>query len=145
MKKNVLIILLLSISIGVFAGGGWTKKKGKGYLKLSQYAIIADQYFNPEGNLIGVNPRISFFNTALYGEYGLTDRITTEVYFPFFSRSILNSLQKRNGEFVEGDEISSLGDTNIGFKYGVFQKGPTVFSASITLGLPLGDASGGET
>ncbi len=145
MKKSVVVILLFSISFGVLAGGGWTKKKGRGYLKLSQYAIIADQYFNPEGSLISVNPRISFFNTALYGEYGLTDRITTEIYFPFFSRSVLNSLQKRNGEFVEGDEVSSLGDTNIGFKYGIFQKGPTVVSAGITFGLPLGDASGGET
>lgn len=145
MKKLTIIILLTTISISSFAGGGWTQKKGKGYFKLSQYAIIADQYFNPEGNLIQVNPRISFFNTALYGEYGLTDKITTELYLPFFSRSVLNNLERRNGEFVEGDQVSSLGDTNLSFKYGLDQEGPTVVSIKLTLGLPLGDPSGGET
>ena len=145
MKKISLILLLSIFSTTVFAGGGWIKKKGTGYFKLSQYAIIADQYFNPEGNIIEVNPRISFFNTALYGEYGLTDNITAEVYFPFFSRSILNNLQRRNGELVEGDQVSSIGDTNLSFKYGIDQEGPTVVSVKLTLGLPLGNASGGET
>ena len=127
------------------AGGGWTKKKGKGYLKLSQYTIIANQYFNPEGNLIRINPRISFYNTALYGEYGLTNKITTELYFPFFSRSVLNSLQRRNGDFVEGDAVSSIGDIDVSFKFGISQKGPTVVSGKITFGIPAGNASGGDT
>ncbi|MDE0471637.1 MAG: hypothetical protein OXH57_06820 [Ekhidna sp.] len=145
MNKIILIVLMSAFSMASFAGGGWNKKRGAGYFKLSQYVIIADQYFNPEGKLIEVNPRISFYNTAFYGEYGLTDKITTELYFPFLSRSILNSLQRRNGEFVEGDQVSSLGDTNVSFKYGIDQKGPTVVSVKLTLGIPLGDASGGET
>lgn len=128
-----------------YGGGGWNKNKGKGYFKISQYTIIASQYFNPEGNLIRINPRISLYNTAIYGEYGLNDQITTELYFPIFSKSVLNNLQKRNGEFVEGDQVSSVGDMNLSFKYGISQEGPTVFSAKITLGLPLGDASGGRT
>ncbi|MBC6401753.1 MAG: transporter [Ekhidna sp.] len=145
MKKIILVFLLSAFSIVSFAGGGWNKKKGTGYFKLSQYAIIADQYFNPEGRLTEVSPRISFYNTAFYGEYGLTDRITSELYFPFFSRSVLNSLKRRNGEVVEGDRVSSLGDTNVSFKYGIDQEGSTVVSVKLTLGIPLGNASGGET
>ncbi|MEO9869343.1 transporter [Ekhidna sp.] len=145
MRRIFIVCLFLTLSICALAGGGWTKKKGKTYLKLSQYTIIADQYFNPEGNLISINPRISFYNTALYGEYGLSDKITAEVYFPFFSRSVLNSLQRRNGDFVQGDEVSSIGDINIGFKFAISQKGPTVFSGKVTFGLPTGDASGGKT
>ncbi|NQZ75447.1 MAG: hypothetical protein HRT61_04955 [Ekhidna sp.] len=145
MKKQITFFTLLLTGSLVIAGGGWNKKKGKYFLKLSQYTIIADQYFNPEGNITRINPRISFFNTALYGEYGITDKVTAEVYFPFFSRSVLNQLQKRNGELVAGDEVSSFGDINVGFKFGISQKGPTVLSGKITFGLPTGDESGGET
>ena len=145
MRKVISLFIVYFIATSLLAGGGWTKGKGKGYFKVSQYMLIADQYFNPEGNLIRINPRISFYNTALYGEYGLTDKITTELYFPFFSRSVLNSLQRRNGELVEGDAVSSIGDINLAFKFGISQKGPTVFSGKIIFGLPTGNASGGET
>ena len=145
MKKNISTIILCILSLTVLAGGGWNKKKGEGFFKLSQYWILADQYYNPEGNIIRVNPGISFYSTALFGEYGLTDKITTEVYFPFYTRSVLNSLQRQNGDFIEGDQVSGLGDTNISFKYGIKQKGATVISAKLTFGLPLGDASGGAS
>lgn len=143
--KKILVLFLISSSFVSYGGGGWTKNKGKGYFKISQYTLIANQYFNPEGNLIRINPRISLYNTAIYGEYGLNDKFTTELYFPIFSRSVLNNLQKRNGEFIDGDKVSSVGDMNVSIKYGIHQEGSTVFSAKITLGLPLGDASGGRT
>lgn len=143
MKKLVSLILLFVLSSSLLAGGGWNKKKGQGFFKLSQYAIIADQYFNPEGNIIRINPGTSYYSTALFGEYGITEKITTELYFPFLTRSVLNNLQKRNGEFVEGDQVTSIGDTNISIKYGIAQKGPTVVSAKVTLGLPFGNPSGG--
>ena len=147
MKRPFVILLLTLCTSAIFAGGGWTKKKGTGFFKLSQYAIIADQYFNPEGNIIRVNPGTAFYSTALYGEYGLTDKITAELYFPFFTRSILNNLQTRgvDQELIPGDKVSSIGDTNISFKYGIAQKGPTVVSAKLTLGLPFGNPSGGES
>jgi len=143
MKKGYSIIILCILSTSVLAGGGWNKKKGEGFFKLSQYVIVADQYFNPEGNTIRINLRTSFYSTALFGEYGLTDKITTELYFPFFTRSILNSQQRQNGDFIEGDQVSGIGDTNIGFKYGIKQEGATVISAKLTLGLPFGNPAGG--
>ncbi len=133
------------MTASLLAGGGWNKAKGKGFFKLSQYAIIADSYFNPEGNIIRTTRGTAFYSTAFYGEYGLTDKIATELYFPFFTRSVLNNLQRRNGSFEEGDQVSSLGDTNISLKYGIIQKGATVVSAKITFGLPLGNAAGGTS
>lgn len=143
MIRAYIAFLLSLIVISVQAGGGWTKKKGTGFFKLSQYAIIADQYFNPEGNIIRINPGTAYYSTALFGEYGLTDKITAEVYFPFFTRSVLNNLQRLDGTFEEGDQVTSFGDTNISVKYGIAQKGPTVISAKLTLGLPFGNPSGG--
>ncbi len=145
MRKIFFLIALVLTSSVLLAGGGWNKRKGKGFFKLSQYAIIANQYFNPEGNITRINPGTSFYSTALYGEYGLTNKITTELYFPFFTRSILNNFQRQNGDLIEGDEVSTIGDTNLGFKYGIKQNGSTVVSAKLTFGLPFGNASGGKT
>lgn len=136
---------VLLLHHAAFAGGGWPQKKNGGFFKLSQYILRSDQYFNPEGNLITVSPKISVYNTSFYGEYGLTDRLTGIVYFPFFSRSTLNNLERRNGDFVEGDAINSIGDTDISIKYGLIVDKPIVLSAKITFGLPLGNPSGGRT
>ena len=145
-RYSLLIVALLTINAQTsWAGGGWPQKKKGGFFKLSQYIIRANRYFNPEGNVIDVQPRISVYNTSLYGEYGFTDRLTGIVYFPFFSRSTLNNLQRRNGTFVEGDAVNSVGDTDISLKYGLIVDKPIVVSAKLTFGLPLGNASGGET
>jgi len=151
MKKNKIIALGIALLLIVFngtqllAGGGWPQKKGGGFFKLGQYVLRSNQYFNPEGNLIDVQPRISVYNTSFYGEYGITERLTGIVYFPFFSRSTLNNLERRNGEFVDGDALNSVGDTDISLKYGLIVDKPIVVSAKITFGLPLGKASGGNT
>ncbi len=143
--KKLLIIPILFVAMTVQAGGGWTQAKGKAYLKLSQFALIADSYFNPEGNIIGVQPKISFYSTSIYAEYGITDRLTGVLYFPFYSRAVLNNLQKLNGDFVKGDELNSVGDTDLTLKYGLIKDKPVVVSASLTLGLPLGKPVGGKT
>ena len=142
-KKIYFILLLLSFQS--MAGGGWLQKKGKGYFKLGQFALVADSYYNPEGNKIRIEPRISLFTTSVYGEYGLTDRITLVGYVPFFTRSILNNLQRLDGEFVEGNQLTSFGDTDIGFKYGLITDKSIVVSTTVTFGLPFGNPGGPET
>ena len=144
MKLSIKIsFVLLTLTFQSIAGGGWPQKKGKGYFKLGQFVLVADRYYNPGGNRIGVEPRISLYTTSIYGEYGLTDRITVVGYVPFFSRSVLNNLQKRNGEFVEGGQLTSFGDTDIGLKYGLIKDKRVVVSASVTFGIPFGDTGGG--
>ncbi|MFT7034318.1 MAG: hypothetical protein ACJA2S_002832 [Cyclobacteriaceae bacterium] len=144
-KIFIMFSAILLISTIAEAGGGWTQKKGTTYAKLNQFGIVADSYFNPEGNIIPVQPTISFYSTSLYAEYGITDRLTGILYFPFFSRSVLNNLEKLNGDFMEGDELNSIGDTDLSLKYGLVQDKSIVVSTSLTLGLPLGVSAGGET
>jgi len=138
MKKFSIILLTLS-SLTAIAGGGWTQPKNTGYFKLGQYVLKSDRYFNPEGNVIDISPGVAFYATSLYAEYGFTDRITGIVYFPFYTRSVQNNLQRRDGTFQEGEALSSLGDTDISIKYGLIQDQRIVVSARLTLGLPLGE------
>ncbi len=145
--KNLKYILLagLVFSIQFTFASGWPQPKGSSYLKLGQYLIVSDKYFAPSGDVIDI-VTTGFYSTYLYAEYGLTNKLTVSAYAPFFVRSTLNSLETSDGfQITEGDEVNSFGDTDISFKYGLYQKNNWAVSASVTLGLPLGNPTGGET
>jgi len=148
--KSLLKIIALSL-IGMLAmplaraGGPWTQLRAEGYFKLSQWWLIADQHFTANG-MIDPNATNGIFNTSLYAEYGLTDRFTSIVYMPFFSRAYNNNqISGTTGELITaGDAINSFGDTDIGIKYGITKPGASIaISASLILGLPLGKEIGG--
>ncbi len=141
----LLIILAVAPAAYSFAGGGWTYPKRSGYFKLGQNFIIASQYFQPDGEIVDITT-ISLYTTSAYLEYGLTDRLTGILYLPFFVRSTLNEVEFTSGRpSIPGDFVNSIGDTDIGLKYGLWQDGPIVVAVGLTLGLPLGETAGGET
>jgi hypothetical protein len=144
-SQRIASFVLFFLSLTVAYAGGWPQKKGKGYFKLSQSILRADRYFNPEGMSIKIQPGISLYTTALYGEYGITDRLTLVGYIPFFTRAVQNNLERRNGEFVEGTALNSFGDTDIGIKYGLITDKSIVMSATLSLGIPFGNTGGEDT
>lgn len=146
MKKTVTLIILTSLSLSsLLAGGGWPQPKNKGYFKLGQNFIISDQFYDLSGEIIDITT-ISLFTTSVYGEYGLTDRLTGIIYVPFFVRSTLNEVERRqSGNIEPGDEVNSFGDTDIGFKYALTQDSKIALSASLTFGLPFGKVAEGLT
>jgi len=145
MKTLVLSIVLSSVSFLSLAGGGWPKLRGELYLKFSEYWIIADKHFTINGS-IDPNLTRGNFITSVYAEYGVTNRFTTIVYFPFFSRATLNEqVSGTTGDvIVPGDAINRIGDTDIQLKYGILQNVSVKVSLSLTLGLPTGESSGGR-
>ncbi|MEQ8303544.1 MAG: hypothetical protein RIB47_09145 [Cyclobacteriaceae bacterium] len=144
--KRILFTLLIVLTAQLsFAGGGWPQPKQKGYFKLGQSFIYSSQLFGPQGDLVDITT-IGLYSTSLYGEYGFTNRLTGILYFPFFVKNTLNEVQfRQSGNVVPGDEFSSIGDTDIGIKYGLITGKPVVVSASLVLGLPLGSTSGGDS
>lgn len=145
MKKLILLIASIFIFQNfTIAGGGWPQAKGKGYYKLSQWWIVADQHYTDLG-FIDPNVTSGIFNTSFYGEYGVTNRLTAIANVPFFSRAFNNNIVSgTTGEILApGDAINSFGDTNIGIKYGLKTKGKVRVSSTLTLGLPLGNSAGG--
>lgn len=144
-KKSFLLVILFA-SHSTIAGGGWPQPKGKGYFKLGQYSIISDSYFSPSGDIIDI-ATAGIHISSFYGEYGITNRLTGIAYVPFFSRATLNEQQSARTGIItaEGDALNSFGDTDIGIKYGLIVDKPIVVSMGLTLGLPLGQSSGGRT
>jgi hypothetical protein len=144
-RISLIIVLAFFFTNFANAGGGWTQPKGGIYLKLSEWWIISNQHYTDAG-LIDPNTTSGIFNTSFYGEYGITDRWTAVAYVPFFSRSYMNNvLSGTTGEvLIPGEAINSFGDTDLSIKYALNKKGLIRTAATLTLGLPLGNNSGGS-
>lgn len=145
MKKLFLLLVLGCVFSSATAGGGWTYVKGKGFVKLSQNAILSDQLFNPDGDIIDITT-IGYYATSVYAEYGLTDKLTAIAYVPFFTRNTLNKTQFRfSGMEIPGDELNAFGDVDLSLQYGFYKSDTWVASVRVLFGLPTGEVSGGET
>jgi hypothetical protein len=145
MKKTTILLLLFISSLPwCYAGGGWPQPKGKGYYKIGQNWIISDSFYGPEGDIVAIRTT-ALYTTSFYGEYGITNRLTGILYFPFFVRNTLNEERYQpSGNVVPGDEVNALGDTDVAFKYGLIVNKPVVLSATLVFGLPIGETTGGE-
>lgn len=147
MKKSILLLpLLFLFTSSIFAGGPWPQKKGQGYYKLSEWWLTYNKHFTDTGE---TDPNITsgIFNTALYAEYGFTDRLTGIIYAPLFSRNIYNNqVSATTGDVTQaGEALNSVGDFDVSIKYGLTSPGAKFpISATLTLGLPLGQTGKGE-
>lgn len=146
MKRILFFVFFIATALPFVQGqSAWTQKQGAGYFKLSQSAIRADQFFNPDGDLIDITTT-SVYSTVFYGEYGLNDRFTALINAPLFVRSTINNLESTvDGAVIPGDEFNGLGDIQLGLKYGILQNGPIVLAASAQLKLPSGENVGGNS
>ena len=138
------ILLILSVTNAL--AGTWPPGKGKGYIKLAAWWVNFDTYYDFQGNHTSLERTRSIGNISIYSEYGITDKFTGIVYFPFFSKSTIFELKNANtGDIIkEGEALSSVGDINIGLTYNILKKPRTIFNINLTLGVPLGRDHGGS-
>lgn len=147
LKSSILAIALTSLISAQFlyAGGGWPKKRGKFYVKLSGWFLEADSAFTTDGTTNDFPLSSQLSNLNVYAEYGITDRLTAVASIPFYYRASRNRLvQVNNGErtvspFNPGLENETFGDTQLGFKYGIYKNALLSLSLGYTIDLPLGD------
>ena len=147
MIRKLLVTLCFSFVLVVCTKGqsAWNKEKGSGYLKLDETVIYSDDFYSREGQIVNIRTT-GVFITSIYGEYGISDGITGFIYFPFFFRNTRNEVSQQNSGITEpGESINSIGDSNIGLSVGLIQNRSFVSSISLTLGLPIGEASGGNS
>lgn len=144
--KKLTLVLSIYFLVQTFAqaGGGWPQPKGGVYLKLSEWWIVANQHYTDQGR-IDPNTTSGIFNSSIYGEFGLTDRITAIAHVPFFSRAYMNNVVSgTTGEvLIPGEAINGFGDSNLGIKYALTTISQIRTAATLTFGLPLGESAGG--
>ena len=147
LNKLILTIgfILITISTSLLAGGPWPQPKSKGYFKLSEWWVVFDEHYTDTG-LRDPNTTNGVFNTLLYAEYGLSNRLTGIFNGAIFSRNYMNNVRSlTTGEIVvPGESLNGIGDINIGLKYGLNPSSSVPISVSLILGLPTGKSSGGS-
>jgi hypothetical protein len=128
------------LATGDAHAGAWTQKRGKGYYELKFQMIRANRFYEPSGRIITI-PTLAEYTTSIYGEYGLNDWLTVIGDFPFYKRITLNrQIGARTGFiFFPGDSVSGISDAEVGVRLGLLRGGPTVISAGLKFGLPIGD------
>lgn len=147
MKKALTLLLLFAFSLtSLQAGGPWPQKKGKAYIKLSEWWTVFDTHFVGSGEE-EPNSTTGIYNTTLYGEYGITDRLTGIVNAPILSRNFMNNIVSRTTDEIitPGEAINTIGDIDLGLKYGLNKPGSKVpMALTLTFGIPTGETAGGE-
>jgi hypothetical protein len=145
MKGFFCITLFLLLSQTQLLGQGWSQSKNNGFFKLGANWIQTESYFAPDGSAIPITTT-GIYSLSLYGEYGFTDRLTGISNIPFLVRNTLNKVQfNQSGNTIPGDSFTTLGDIDLGVKYGWFQDKPVVLATSLILGIPSGKVGGGES
>ncbi|MEM7107276.1 MAG: hypothetical protein AAF519_03545 [Bacteroidota bacterium] len=145
MKKPSLLVLICILSNSLWSQNPWNKKRNEGFFKLDQTFIISDSFYTPEKDISDITTT-GVYISSLYGEFGISNKVTGVFYFPFFFRSTLNELEFSQSGVVEpGDELNSVGDATIGLQYQVLKKGRFSLSSSLVFGIPLGEDMGGRT
>ncbi len=144
--KNIFNIIVLSVFVisSTYAGGPWPQPKGKGYFKLSEWWTVFSEHYTDTG-LKDPNLTTGVFNTSIYAEYGLTNRLTTVINVPFLSRNYMNNLRSATTDeiLINGEAINTLGDIDLGLKFGL-TKGKIPIALTLTLGVPTGETGGGS-
>lgn len=138
-----LLILIASLTFVQDAQSGpWPQKRKSAFYKLGFGFMQANRFYEPDGRIITI-PTLADYTFSFYGEYGLTDRLTAVAYIPFVQRLTLNrQVGVDTGfEFFPGAEQTGLADFDIGARFGLLQKGNTVVSASLMLGIPTGNTT----
>lgn len=129
------------------AGGPWPQKKGKAYIKLSEWWVKFNQHYTDTGGIDG-NITTGIFNTTIYAEYGFSNRLTGIVYAPLLTRNFMNNQRSATTQeiLIPGEAINSFGDIDLGIKYGLTKPGAKVpIAASLILGIPTGRSSAGTS
>lgn len=142
--KKIFVILILAMSFlflnEKFFAGAWTQQKGKGYFQIGSQILRANQFYEPGGNKIDITT-LGDYTVTFYGEYGITNKLTVIGSLPVFRRITLNRVEGINSgtELFGGDTKNGISDFDIGVKYSIAKFGSTVMSASLTIGIPVGD------
>ncbi len=138
MMRLIVTLILICIPLISTYCQGVIQKRGYGWVQLSQYITRSDSYFDSDSERISIRTN-ALYMTTLSGEYGITDRLTAIIAFPFFARSTVNQLEyNQTGNIESGGSLNSLGDTDIGLRFGVLQNFPLQINGFVTFGLPFG-------
>ncbi|WP_300022571.1 hypothetical protein [uncultured Maribacter sp.] len=127
--KSIIVICCCLFTYNAQAQSGWTREAKAFYVQASAAHFSSNNYYTTEGRLANEG---STFNTSaflIYGEYGITDRITAILDLPLVR---LNS-------FSTTETVGGVGNIQLGVKYKLLKTFP--LSLQVALDIPTNDGS----
>ncbi|MCB0637020.1 MAG: hypothetical protein KDC54_10410 [Lewinella sp.] len=126
--SRLLGLVLLLIGHLLPAQSGWVRSPGELYAQVSGYAFSSRDYYSVSGQLFDQGAVYSSQVYNLYGEYGLSDRLTLIANWPALVRN----------RYSTTNAVYGLGDASLSAKYGLLR---AAWPVSLTLGaeLPVGN------
>lgn len=135
--KTFLCCFILTHLAAPGYAGGWPQPKGGYFLKLSEWWIASDQHFDMNGQVQTNTHEFGYYSTNLYAEYGLSNRVTGILYFPF-----LNYTYSIPPSRVGKLSAWAMGDAEVGLKYALVYNKPIAVSIQFLFGIPSGKKQG---
>ncbi|WP_418262861.1 hypothetical protein [Flavobacterium faecale] len=143
MKSTTTIFILFFIVQLSF--GQWNKGKGNAYYKLATSLLVADEHFTSAKEKDPNITRGNFIVSA-YGEYGLATKWDVLAYIPLLTRVYQNKqISATTGyQIAKGESVNTIGDIDLGVRYGLIKNDQIALSTTLKLGLPTGKKQGGS-
>lgn len=127
MKYIVTVLYLFLLQINTFGQSGWTREKGGAFVQASVNTFSSNNFYSVTGELFNQGNNFQSQALTIYGEYGITNRIT----------GLLNAPLYKSNRFTDTERVGGLGDVRVGAKYALSQKLPISFA--IEAEIPTGD------
>jgi hypothetical protein len=118
MKYCLTAFLLAGLCFLGNAQSGWVKEKGELFAQVSASTFASDEYFGVTGERFENINEFQQRSLNLYGEYGLTPRLT----------GILNTSILRLNGYPTTDVVAAPGDLRLELKYALSKKIPLAIS-----------------
>ena len=121
--KNISFLFFFTFCAQYLIGqNGWTQDKGKYYTQANIAHFSSNKFYGTEGNLFDGGS--DFKSTALhvYGEYGISSRLTSTLNLPFIFH-----------RFSTTETVSSLGSIDLGLKYRLLKNFPLSIQADFSI------------
>ena len=135
MKFYLTLVLFLSIHSQLTAN--WVRAKGETLLNFNISTLGSDQYYNPAGNKVKIT-KFREFNADVYAEYGVTERFTTGLYFPYLKSLSWDAVPLTN---TAASTYTGIGDLSLIERYQFASWKNMVFSAEMIFGIPTGNST----
>jgi len=110
LKRLLISMVVLILVQESLAQSGWTRKSKTYFVKMSYSFFGSKNYYNIDGELLET-AEFRQQSVNLYGEYGITDRLTAIVQMP---------LVRWNG-FESTETVSGIGDLRTELKYAILR------------------------
>ena len=140
MKKYLLTLIIILSTFSLHAQQAWTQAQGEGYFQVGTSYLEYSSKFSEEYNEAAIPRPITELILQAYGEFGITDKLTTTIIIPYhlISSDDVDASWTGAPPPVKGD-LNAFGNINGAVTYNIYKKNNIVVSAKTAISFNTSD------